>query len=119
MARNIIGNAPFPPVLLFEEAREFTVDDLAGIARKRPNGVSLCVRYATGPAERGGYFFHFVPVENNSFQLYDFEKKAIHDFTADSLVAFVNHCTGHRFDEATFTLCQTEINFSKDDEPDA
>lgn len=35
MARNHIGNASFPPVSLFEEAREFTADHLAGISRER------------------------------------------------------------------------------------
>jgi hypothetical protein len=121
VARNLIGDAPFPPVLLFDDARDFAVADLKRIAQERPNGVSLCIRYSTGLNERGGYFFHFAPVGNKpgAFMLYDFEKTAVHEFSADALVAFVNHCTGRRFDEPSFTLCQTEINFWKDDEPDA
>ena len=121
MPRNLIGDPPFAPVLLFDENRDFTVDDLYCIARERPNGVSICIRYPEGPPKRGGYFFHVVPTSNQDekFNLYDFESRLITEFTSEALTKFINHCTGRRFDEPVFTLCQTDLNFLKDAEADA
>ena len=120
MPRNVIGNAPFPPVLLFDENRDFTVDDLSRIARNRPQGASICIRYPEGPPNRGGYFFHFAPgATPDELNVYNFEKRLVATFRAGALVAFINHCTGRKFDEASFTLCQTELNFLKDEEPSA
>jgi hypothetical protein len=121
MPRNLIGDPPFGPVLLFDEGRDFTLDDLRRIKRKRPRGVSLCIRYHGGPEKRGGYFFHFAsrPKQDDEFEVYDFEKRPVTTFTGAGLVAFINHCTGRKFDEASFILCQTELNFLKDEEPGA
>ena len=121
MPRNLIGDAPFPPVLLFDENREFTAIDLQYFAEERPGGVSICIRYPDGPEKRGGYFFHFSPCQGRAgeFNIYDFEKRLVKVFATDSLVAFINHCTGRKFDEASFILCQMELNFLQDAEPDA
>ena len=121
MPKKTIGNPPFPPVVPFDENREFTLDDLSQIALKRPEGVTLCIRPPAGPPDRGGYFFHLVPPDggNSKFRLYDFEKKLIADFGAVKLVAFMNHCTGQRFDQRSFERCQNELNFLKDSQPDA
>ena len=120
MPRNLDG-LPFPPLRLFNENRDFTIEDLVEIANPRPEGASICIRYSDGPADRGGYFFHFAPVtaEANEFQLYDFEKRPLKKLSPQSIVAFINHCTGRRFDEPSFILCQTELNFLKDAEPGA
>jgi hypothetical protein len=119
MPRNIIGKPPFPPVLLFDEDRDFILNDLLCIARERPRGVSICIRYPEGPPKRGGYFFHFAPRSDRGteFEVYDFEKRPVKQFTAESLVKFINHCTGRKFDEPSLILCQTELNFMKDEEP--
>ena len=120
MPRNFIGDLPFPPVVLFDENREFTIEDLGRIAGARPQGVSICVRYPEGPEKRGGYFFHFGQKgASDEFALYDFEKRLVKIFSVASLVVFINHCTGKRFDKESFVLCQTELNFLKDEEPSA
>jgi len=121
MPRNVIGDPPFAPVLLFDEGRDFTLNDLRRITKKRPRGISLCIRYHGGPEKRGGYFFHFAPKRGRAdeFEVYDFEKCPLKNFSAADLVVFINHCTGRKFDEASFILCQTELNFSKDEEPSA
>jgi hypothetical protein len=121
MPRNLIGMAPFPPVLLFDENRSFTLDDLHRITQRRKKGASICIRYPEGPDKRGGYFFHFAPKAGavDEFKVYDFEKRLVATFPAGSLIAFINHCTGRKFDEASFILCQTELNFLKDEEPNA
>ena len=121
MPRNLIGNPPFRPVLLFDEGRDFTLDDLRRITAMRPRGVSICIRYPEGPPKRGGYFFHFAPSPSRAeeFSICDFEKRPVASFAPLALVAFINHCTGRKFDELSFLLCQTELNFLKDDEPGA
>ena len=119
MPRNLIGEPPFPPVVVFDEARAFAINDLLRMAKERPQGISICIRYPAGPPKRGGYFFHFAPVpgQENEFEVYDFEKRPVKKFAAQDLVAFINHCTGQKFHEPSFILCQTELNFLKDEEP--
>jgi hypothetical protein len=116
MPKNVIGDPPFPPVEVLDKDDLFTMTDLNSILSNRPSGVTICLRYKSGPAARGGYFFHFAPSKNaGDFTLYDFEKRPVKDFSPEALVAFINHCSGRRFDEASFILCQTELNFLKDE----
>jgi hypothetical protein len=119
--RNSIGKAPFPPVVLFDEDRNLSLADLLRIARRRPTGVTICVRYPDGPPNRGGYFFHFVATsqELTKFNIFNFENRFVKELSAQELVCFINHCTGRQFDENAFILCQTELNFLKDEEPNA
>lgn len=120
MPRKVIGQPPFAPVVLFDEARDFTTEDLFRIRSERSNGFSICIRYAYGPPNRGGYFFHILPIvdQNLAFELYDFERRLIAKFKPDDLVLLINHCTGRRFDEKSFKLCQTSLNFLRDVEQD-
>ncbi len=115
MAKNSIGQAPFPPVAVFDMADLFTLQQLNKLAAERPKGVSILLRYPDGPQTRGGYFFHFSPAKDGKFSIYDFEKRPVVDLSPESLVAFINHCTGKKFDQASFDLCQTELNFLKDE----
>lgn len=119
MPRNIIGDAPFPPVVVFDHNRDVSIEDLRNIISQRQSGVSVCVRYPYGPETRGGYFFHFSPHGGGTeeFQVMDFEARPVKVLNAESLVAFINHCTGRSFHEPSFILCQTELNFLNDEEP--
>lgn len=117
MPRNTIGDPPFPPVVLINKSDLFTTGDLTKVLSQRPDGVSLCLRYADGPPKRGGYFFHFKlsGQSTGDLSLYDFEKRHVVDLAPAALVAFINHCTGRQFDEASFILCQTQLNFLRDE----
>lgn len=117
---NVIGNCPFPPVRLFDQDRNFTVDDLEELAAERPQGATLCIRYPNGHRNRGGYFFHILPPKksNNKYELYELNKTLIAEFTPTTLVSLINHCTGRQFDEESFVLCQTDLNFRRDVESD-
>jgi len=119
MPRNFIGDPPFAPIVFFDHDRVFTNQDLAEFVVERPEGISICIRYPAGPANRGGYFFHFRRAGNDEFVLYDFERRFVKTFSAARLVAFINHCTGRVFDESSFVLCQTELNFLQDAESGA
>jgi hypothetical protein len=115
MAKNTIGKAPFPPVVTFDMKELFSITQLKKLAVERSKGVTICLRYPEGPKDRGGYFFHFVPTKADTFSVYDFEKRHVTDLSAEQLVAFINHCTGQKFDEPSFILAQTELNFLKDE----
>ncbi|MBZ0212811.1 MAG: hypothetical protein K8H99_03325, partial [Nitrospirae bacterium] len=82
---------------------------------------SFCVRSATGHENRGGYFFHVLPggddLDNN--QLHTFESISVATLDIATFTALVNHCSGLLFDEVSFQLCQTQINFTIDPAPDA
>jgi hypothetical protein len=117
MARNTIGPAPFPPVVTIDKDAPLTVADLKTAFDQRDGGVSICVRYASGHEKRGGYFFHIQPLANGQelYSLFDFEKRHLVDLEFDALLRFINHLTGRVFDQATFDLCATELNFLTDD----
>jgi len=115
MAKNTIGSPPFPPVATYDMKELFSLAELKKLAAARPKGVTICLRYPEGPKDRGGYFFHFAPLKDDKFAVYDFEKRHVTDLGAQQLVAFINHCTGQKFDEASFVLAQTELNFLKDE----
>lgn len=117
MPRNTLGAPPFPPVITFDADRKFTLHDLRDLLGKRPNGVSVCIRHSEGPRCRGGYFFHFAPKMKSpdEIELYDFEKILVWTFRPQGLVAFINHCTGRQFDEQSFVLSQTQLNFLSDE----
>jgi hypothetical protein len=84
--------------------------------KSRPGGVSVCLRFPGGVDNRGGYFFHFRQgTKMNTFELFDFEKKLIKILNGEDLVKFINHCSGKKFDNDSFLLCQNEINFRSDD----
>ena len=70
-----------------------------------------------GPKTRGGYFFHFAYADDSHERIsfFDFEKRHVVDLAPEAATKFINHCTGRRFDEESFLLCQTKLNFLKDD----
>lgn len=117
MAKNTIGPAPFPPVVTIDKDAPLAAADLRTVMHQRDEGVSVCVRYAAGHEKRGGYFFHIRPLEvgQDRFSLFDFEKRHLVDLGFDQLLRFINHSTGRVFDQATFDLCATELNFLTDD----
>lgn len=131
MPKKSFDGLPYPPLVTLDRDDPIRPDDLAPLLRRRPRGVTLCIR--SGAVEgakqnRGGYFFHITPNPNNPghYFLTDFEKIPIarsgHEviqFDIDDLCEFVNHCTGMRFSESCLLLCQMEINFRSDpDEAD-
>lgn len=115
MAKNTIGPAPFPPVVTYDMRELFSLAELEKIAGQRPKGVTVCLRYPDGPKDRGGYFFHFAPSKEGKFAVYDFEMRHVVNLSSEELVSFINHCTGRKFDQRSFDLCQSELNFLKDE----
>jgi hypothetical protein len=111
MARNVIGNAPFEVSTIDTDSpiNEQQVRNALG----SKHGVSLCVRSASGPEKRGGYFFH-IQVAGADFNLLDFEGHKIDCLVAPRLIRFINHASGRLFDSEMLTYSQSVINFRED-----
>lgn len=109
--------APFPPVTTIDTDGLITATDAENLLSARPGGVSLCVRFADGPNNRGGYFFHFRPSDRTPGELLlcEMDGSYLVELALPALVAFINHCTGRQFDEESFDLCQLSLNFRTDD----
>lgn len=121
MAKNVLGDVPFPPLVRVESDTPLKEAQIRALLEPRPEGVSFCVRSTTGHANRGGYFFHLMPGGDDldKCQLFNFEKTYAATLDIAKLTALVNHCSGLQFDESSFQLCQTQINFRLDPEPEA
>jgi hypothetical protein len=111
MPKNIIGAPPFP-VQTLDKDEALNLEEITA-AIGNSDGVSLCVRSANGPLNRGGYFFHLEPV-GDRFSIYDFAGKPIGTLEPNDLVRFVNHVSGRLFDREMLHYCQTEVNFRQD-----
>lgn len=116
MPRNIIGLAPFSPIVLIDIGEPITYQELLSILNKRADGVTLCVRYESGVEKRGGYFFHVrrLSTNNDLWSLLTFEKEHIADVPSAFLCRLINHCTGQIFDEECFSFCINVINLRSD-----
>lgn len=122
VAKKGFAGLPFPPLREIDTDTpiDFThIQAALGAAPARPNGqeaASVVIRSKGGSAKRGGYFFHIARVSDSSqqFEVYDFEKRLIEVFDTATLIRFMNHCAGLRFDEDILKLCQTKINFRVD-----
>jgi hypothetical protein len=110
---------PFPPLALIDTDSPIELPTITELLDQRHQGVSLCVRSATGAQYRGGYFFHFRPIDSTmaNFEVFNFEKISVVTLPVTGLLAFINHCSGLAFDQASFDLCQTTVNFRLDPTP--
>lgn len=114
MPRNTIGSTPFP-LRLVDKDGDITAEDIQTSFGKS-SAVTICIRSATGPAKRGGYFFHIEHVDGiDEYRLYDFEQNIVATRTLDQLVRFVMHCCGRRFDEESHILCHSSVNLKQDE----
>jgi hypothetical protein len=118
MAKNKIGNIPFPPLVKIDVNEPLSVDEVTKILKSRDEGISICVRSQEGHPDRGGYFFHILPKDKNITlcEIYNFEKKSVITLTVNNLTDFINHCSGLQFSKTAFHLCQSVINFRLDPE---
>lgn len=118
MPRNVLGSLPFPPLVRLDTDEPIGQEALAQLLR-RSGGVSICVRSVEGHPQRGGYFFHILPGDETleACEVFNFEQISVLSLSLERLTAFVNHCAGLAFDEQSFQLCQTVVNFRLDPEP--
>ena len=112
MPRKVLHTPPFP-VLIVDRDEPFDEAGLFALLVHN-EGRTLCVRSAAGHPNRGGYFFHVLPGPEANW-LYDFEGRKVRLFDAPTLVRFMNHVCGRRFDSEMLALCQSEINLMQDE----
>ena len=116
MPKKAFAGLPFPPLEKINADTPIVEAAVAELLKRRPKGISICIRNPQGHRNRGGYFFHIAKSEthDNLFQVFDFEKTLVKEFELAPLTRFINHCTGLAFDEEMFNMCQREINFRLD-----
>lgn len=113
--KKALRGLPFPPLRKIATDAPITEKQLAELLVASPAGVSLCVRSATGHDNRGGYFFHFRSVPNQTaIEIVNFEGIYALKLDHSDLARFVNHCSGLGFDQGMFDLCQSVVNFRLD-----
>lgn len=78
------------------------------------DSITLCVRSSSGHPNRGGYYFCIHKNNDNSFQLETIEGVYVDDFDLDTLVNFINHTSGRKFNSELLDYCQNSINFRTD-----
>ena len=119
MSKNVLGSLPFPPLVKLETDEPIKPKALEELLRRRLEGVSICVRSVEGHPQRGGYFFHIRPRDETleACEVFNFERILVLSLSLEKISAFVNHCAGLAFDEESFQLCQTVVNFRLDPEP--
>lgn len=81
---------------------------------KNENNITLCVRSGSGHPNRGGYYFCIHKNSNCSFQLETIEGVYVDNFDLDTLVNFINHASGKKFNSELLDYCQNSINFRTD-----
>ncbi len=119
MPKKVFDTLPFPPLVKLDTDDPIRQDTLVDILHQRLTGVSICVRSANGHQNRGGYFFHIRPTDDtlNECEILNFEKIFVARLPLANITTFINHCAGLAFDEDSFQLCQSVINFRLDPEP--
>lgn len=116
MSKKKFEGIPFPPVVRIDTDTPIAVNQVANIFKKHINGVTLCIRSAEGHANRGGYFFHVLPIDHDlsKCELYNFEKILVASLPVEQMTFFINHCSGLEFNEWAFQFCQSVVNFRLD-----
>lgn len=112
MARNVLGTVPFPPIQLVDQDEPIRIDKLRRLLGSRSKGISICVRYASGPKKRGGYFFHLccAKAPDGEWEIRDFTGRLVETVDIEFLCRFINHCTGRQFDQECFEFVTHSVN---------
>lgn len=108
-----LSNQPQYPLVTIDTDDAIENNQISSLFNNQ-NGVTLCVRSATGHPNRGGYFFCISKTNNNNFNLETIEGVYVDCFTLESLVKFINHSSGKKFDPDLLDYCQNSINFRND-----
>ncbi|MDZ8184232.1 MAG: hypothetical protein RMX96_05130 [Nostoc sp. ChiSLP02] len=116
MPKKKFADIPFPPVIIMDTDTPVSINQVSNILRERPKGASICIRSTQGHTNRGGYFFHILPIESDlsKCELYNFEKMLVATLPVEQIILFINHCSGLEFNDWVFQFCQSVVNFRLD-----
>ncbi|GIW90591.1 MAG: hypothetical protein KatS3mg109_1023 [Pirellulaceae bacterium] len=107
---------PYPPLILIQSDKPLTWHDLLPrICCRLGNGVSICLQTNAGHDNRGGYFFHFKKT-SDGFVFRTFDRPNVLTLSSEQeVVAFINHCSGRRYDQQMWEQAQL-VNFRTDED---
>jgi len=107
---------PFPPLVLVQSDSALTwAELLPKIDGRLKEGVSICIQSESGHANRGGYFFHITQT-SNGFVFRTFDRQSVLALQTEAeVVAFINHCSGRRYDQTMWEHAQL-VNLRSDED---
>ncbi len=108
-----LSHQPQYPIVTKDTDIALTKDQIMSLFFGR-DSITLCVRSSSGHPNRGGYYFCIHKINNNSFQLETMEGVYVDNFDLNTLVNFINHASGRKFNSELLDYCQNSINFRND-----
>lgn len=108
-----LNQQPQYPIVTIDTDIALTKDQILSLFTNR-DSIMLCVRSSAGHPDRGGYYFCIHKTTNNLFQLETIEGIFVDSFNLDTLVDFINHASGRKFNSELLDYCQNSINFRTD-----
>lgn len=112
MPRNTIGKSPFP-LQRIDKDELVTLSDIDATLGQQGRA-TICLRSATGPENRGGYFFN-LSKHSGGYDILDFEGNPVGVLTSEKIARFVNHVSGRLYDQEMFKYCQSVVNIRQDE----
>lgn len=108
-----LAKQPRFPLVKLDTDEPITEELLLALLNQN-NGLTLCVRSLNGHANRGGHFFCIKKQEDDSILLETMEQEYVDTFPAPSMLRFINHACGLKFDREMQLYCQNSLNFRTD-----
>ncbi len=113
MPRFDLEKQPRFPLVKFDTNDPLTENQLISLLNQNP-GITLCVRSCDGHDNRGGHFFCIQLQENGDITLETMEQEYVDTFSAPTMLRFINHACGLKFDREMQLYCQNSLNFRSD-----
>lgn len=108
-----LSQQPQYPIITKDTDIALTNEQVLSLFTNSDN-ITLCVRSSSGHPNRGGYYFCIHKNNDSSFQLETIEGVCVDTFNLDTLVNFINHASGRKFNSELLDYCQNSINFRTD-----
>ena len=103
---------PQYPIITIDSDSILTANQVSNLFSDS-SSVTLCVRSSSGHPNRGGYFF-CIKKNADAYQLETIEGVFVDNFDLNTLLRFINHASGRKFDSELLDYCQNSINFRND-----
>lgn len=108
-----LSQQPQYPIITKDTDEALTSDQILSLFNYQ-NNITLCIRSGSGHPNRGGYYFCIHKNNESSFELETIEGVYVDNFNLDTLVNFINHASGRKFNSELLDYCQNSINFRTD-----
>lgn len=108
-----LAQQPRYPVKTIDTDTPLTEEQLLALLGQT-QGITLCIRTLSGHVNRGGYFFCIQKSNDEAILLETMEQVFIDSFSVPTMLRFINHVCGLKFDREMQLYCQNSVNFRAD-----